>query len=344
METRRSTQHRRRGALGVLATLALVVPMSLPGAAPSASAGVSAPVIAGAGDIACDPTDPDFNGGNGSGRKCRAKAVSDLLLDMQSVRLYRVLAVGDTQYECGALSAYQASYDTSWGRVRSITSPIPGDEEYGSDGVGCGGATASGYFSYFGAAAGPPTKGYYAFEVPAGCTSASPVCWHVIAINTNDGCKRVSCNVSSAQVTFMKNELDANSADCTLVMWHTPRWRSHARSATGPFSNKLPTALWNAAVQHGADVTMHGNQHWYERFSPQNASGGASSTGTRAFIVGTGGDSTGNPRFVAPNSQFRSRDLGVLKLTLHANGYDWAFVNRFGDTIDTGTDTCRNTA
>lgn len=321
----------------VVATFAVTAAMTVTG---SATAGGGDPVIAAAGDIACDPADPKFGGGVGSGKRCRAMATSDLLLDMIDDRLDRVLAIGDTQYECGALSAFHASYSESWGRVKSITSPIPGDEEYGI-GSGCGGATASGYFDYFGAAAGERSKGYYSFGVPAGCTSSSPVCWHVVALNTNDACSRVPCGGNSTQVTWLRDDLDAHLGSCTIVMWHTPRWRSNTKS-NGPFANKLPQHVWRAAVEHGADITLHGNQHFYERFAPQDANGGPSSTGTRAFIVGTGGKSTGTPRFAAPNSQSRSNAIGVLKLTLHDGSYGWAFIDRFGTTIDSGSDTCRN--
>ena len=58
--------------------------------------------------------------------------------------------------------------------------------------------------------------------------------------------------------------------------------------------------------------------------------------------MGTGGKSTGTPRFAAPNSQFRSNAMGVLKLVLHDGSYNRAFIDRFGTTIDSGTDTCRN--
>lgn len=332
-----------RGSRSRLVASILVATVAVTGAVTlrsSATAGGGDPVIAAAGDIACDPADPKFAGGVGSGKKCRAMATSDLLLDMLDDRLDRVLAIGDTQYECGALAAFHASYDESWGRVRSITAPIPGDEEYGT-GAGCGGTTASGYFDYFGAAAGDPSRGYYSFNVPAGCTSSSPVCWHVVGLNTNDGCRRVACSGNSAQVDWLRADLDAHLASCTIVMWHTPRWRSNT-SSDGPFTNKLPQHIWRAAVEHGADITLHGNQHFYERFAPQDVNGGQSSTGTRAFIVGTGGKSTGTPRFAAPNSQVRSNALGVLKLTLHDGSYAWQFIDRFDATVDSGSDTCRN--
>src|SRR6185436_21167773 len=109
------------------------------------------PIIAAAGDIACDPADASFNGGNGTATACRMKATSDLLLGLG---LTAVLLLGDNQYEDGAAAKYQASYHPSWGRLKAITRPLPGNHEYATPG-------AAGYLSYFGAAAGDPAKGYY---------------------------------------------------------------------------------------------------------------------------------------------------------------------------------------
>src|SRR6187397_1500224 len=41
----------------------------------------SDPVIAAAGDIACDPTNSSFNGGAGTSNSCRQKYTSDLLVN-----------------------------------------------------------------------------------------------------------------------------------------------------------------------------------------------------------------------------------------------------------------------
>ena len=68
-----------------------------------------------------------------------------------------VLPIGDLQYECGQASAYQAVYDPSWGRVKAISHPAVGDNEY--TGNGCSTSGASGYFGYFGAAATPLQPG-----------------------------------------------------------------------------------------------------------------------------------------------------------------------------------------
>ena len=41
-----------------------------------------------------------------------------------------VLALGDTQYECGELENYLGAYDLSWGQFKGMTRPAPGHHEY----------------------------------------------------------------------------------------------------------------------------------------------------------------------------------------------------------------------
>ena len=88
---------------------------------------------------------------------------------------------------------------------------------------------------------------------------------------------------------------------------------------------------------------LNGHEHNYERFAKQNTSGAVDPNGIREFVVGTGGASHGYP-FGTPlaNSQVRNDTTwGVLKLTLHATGYDWQFVPVAGSTFtDSGSDTC----
>src|SRR5262245_57710398 len=172
------------------------------------------PVIGAAGDIACSSSSSNFNGGNGTADKCRQKYTSDLLVNQG---LAAVLPLGDAQYESGTLSGFQKSYALSWGRVKSITRPAPGNHEYKT-------TNASGYFDYFngtGAATGPAgdrTKGYYSFDVGT---------WHLIALNSTDHCTIVSCAAGSAQEQWLKADLAANANKyCTLAFWHDPRFNS----------------------------------------------------------------------------------------------------------------------
>jgi hypothetical protein len=83
--------------------------------------------------------------------------------------------------------------------------------------------------------------------------------------------------------------------------------------------------------------------HFYERFAPQTPAGVANaSTGIRQFTVGTGGKSLAGFATIAANSEIRdNQTFGVLRLTLHADGYTWRFVPIAGKTFtDTGSGFC----
>lgn len=287
-------------------------------------AAASDPVIAAAGDIACDPANSNFNSGNGTTNNCRQKSTSNLLVN---TGLTAVLDLGDNQYECGGYQAFLKSYDLSWGRVKSITHPSVGNHEYlTSGGTNCT-SNAAGYFKYFGSAAGSSGKGYYSFNVGS---------WHLISLNTQ--CSQVGgCGSGSDQYNWLKSDLAANTNKCTLAFWHIPLFSSGGRAG----SNSKP--FWQLLYNSNADLILNGHDHIYERFAPQNPSGGADSTrGIREFVVGTGGANHTSIDSVAANSQVRNTStFGVLRVTLHANSYDWKFVPEAGKTFtDSGTGTC----
>src|SRR5947207_14326673 len=144
----------------------LILPILLGGCAgtryKSPAQPATAPVTSGsskklvaAGDIACDPQMSKFNHGEGTRTWCRQKATSDLAV---ALKPDAVLALGDNQYEDGRLEKYRAAYDPSWGRLKSVTYPTPGNHEYHISG-------AVDYFAYFGERAGEPKKGYYSFDL-----------------------------------------------------------------------------------------------------------------------------------------------------------------------------------
>lgn len=275
------------------------------------------PVLAAAGDIACDPDSPSFNEGNGTATECRMKATSDLLVSrLPDV----VLPLGDTQYEDGALARYALSYDPTWGRVLAKTRPVVGNHEYGTAG-------AAGYFAYFGAAAGDPDKGYYSFDLGS---------WHVVVLNSNCGAPG-GCAAGSPQETWLRADLAAHPGVCTLAAMHHPRFSSGMHG-----SDPAQSAFWDALYEAGADVVLTGHEHEYERFAAQRPDGTADALhGIREFVVGTGGKD--QRPFVTPvdNSEVRlTGTYGVLELTLHAASYDWALVATDGTTADSGSGTC----
>jgi hypothetical protein len=273
--------------------------------------------IAAAGDIACDPGSSHFNGGQGSGLNCRQQATSDLLV---GAGYDAVLLAGDIQYENGAYSKFLASYDPSWGRVKAITRPVPGNHEYQTGG-------AAGYYQYFGPAAGDPAKGYYSYDLGG---------WHVVALNSN--CSAVGgCGAGSAQEQWLRADLAANPASCTLAYWHHPRFSSGAHGSDSTY-----TAFWQALYDANADVVIVGHDHDYERFAPQNASGALDlARGIRQFVAGSGGKEVRPFGTIRANSEARdASSLGVLELTLGASGYEWRYRPAVGSFTDSGSAGC----
>ncbi len=333
----KSFKHFIRYALMISMAMALLwyLPGLLTGspAQPGTSINAAAagdPVIAAAGDIACDPGSSAFNGGLGTSSSCRQLYTSNLLVN---AGLTAVLDLGDNQYYCGSDQAFNQSYDLSWGRVKSITHPSVGNHEYlTSGGTGCNpsNAGAAGYFKYFGSAAGTPGEGYYSYNVGA---------WHLIALNSN--CGNVGgCGSGSPQYTWLQSDLKANPNECILAYWHIPLFSSGGRAAP----NSQP--FWNLLYAAHADLILNGHDHIYERFAPQNPSGGLDTTnGIVEIISGTGGADHTSLSTIAANSLVRNTTTyGVLKLTLHASSYDFQFVPEAGQTFtDSGSAACHNT-
>jgi acid phosphatase type 7 len=278
--------------------------------------GVSVTIVA-AGDIACDPTAADFNGGLGSEKRCRQKYVADII---GQINPDAVLTLGDSQYEENTLEQFKASYDLSWGRLKSITHPAVGNHEYLTK-------DASGYYSYFGATAGDPSKGYYSYDLGA---------WHIIALNSN--CTQINgCEAASAQGQWLKADLAAHPTKCTLAYWHHPRFSSGHHGNNPDFID-----FWEMLQRSGADLVLVGHDHNYERFAPQDALGNADSAGLRQFVIGTGGKGVRPFEVIQPNSEVRdSNTYGVLKLTLKDSSYDWTFIPEAGASFtDSGSQHC----
>lgn len=257
------------------------------------------------GDIACDPTSPDFNGGRGDARFCQEKATSDLVV---AAHPDAVLALGDNQYEDATLSGFEQSYDPTWGRFKDITYPVPGNHEYQTPG-------AAGYFAYFGALARNTTGGYYSFNLGA---------WHFIALNSECTQPGVGgCGVGSPQEQWLLSDLAANRSSCTLAFWHEPRFTS-GRNLNHPALQ----AFWDDLYTYGTAIVLNGHDHIYERFAPQNPQQQADARGIREFIVGGGGNNH-QPSYgtIQPNSLVRDNTTyGVMKLTLRSGSYDWQYL------------------
>ncbi|MBA3658202.1 MAG: Ig-like domain-containing protein [Gemmatimonadales bacterium] len=227
-----------------------------------------------------------------------------------------VFVAGDNVYEDGTLKEFQRCYGPTWGRHKHRTRPAPGNHEYNTPG-------AAGYFDYFGASAGDPSRGYYSYDLGA---------WHVVMLNSS-----VPARPGSSQARWLEDDLDRHPSACTVAIWHHPLYSAESSSP------RMQTA-WELLLAHGAELVINGHAHSYQRYAPQDAAGRPDhDTGIREFIVGTGGRGVGgaNRAPAANNEAFYAGGLGVLKLTLHPTSYDWEFVPEPGQRFsDTGSGTC----
>jgi hypothetical protein len=271
---------------------------------PFSTALAADPVFVGAGDIAnCSRTQDE--------------ATAKLLDGITGT----VFAAGDNVYEKGTAKEYADCYGPTWGRHKGRTWPVPGNHDYETPG-------ASGYYGYFGSRAGDPKQGYYSINLGA---------WHVVMLNSN--CSAVGgCGATSPQGKWLRSDLAANTKACTIAVWHHPRFTSKRTTPDG-----LTSSLWQALYQYGAEVVVSGHQHNYERFAPQTPAGVADpSYGIRQFVVGTGGAALVGFSTTMKNSQVRnSQTYGVLRLTLRASSYGYAFVPIAGQSFrDSGSAMC----
>jgi hypothetical protein len=281
-------------------------PQQPPPATPPAAAGetpAAEPVVfVGAGDIAnCDVA-------SGGGAVATARVLDRIP--------GTIFTLGDHAYPAGTAKDFKSCYENTWGRHKARTRPAPGNHDYGTP-------KATGYFDYFGENAGPDRRGYYSYNLGA---------WHIISLNSY-----VPADGRSDQVKWLREDLAANPAACTLAYWHIPLFSSGAHG-----NDRRMVDVWKVLYEARADVILSGHDHDYERFAPQDWRGRSEpERGVRAFVVGTGGGGVYRFKRVQANSEVRNDGAyGVLKLTLAATSYDWEFVPAVGTFKDSGSAQC----
>jgi hypothetical protein len=269
-------------------------PYRSPGPLPTFPA--SATVLLAVGDIGtCDDTNDD--------------SVAELAKQLPGA----IALLGDDVYPDGGLADYERCFDPAWGPLRARIHPAQGNHDFES-------SDASGYYDYFGTAAGTAHEGWYSYDLGT---------WHVIVLNSD--CPSVGgCGEGSPQLTWLKADLQAHPALCTLAYWHHPRYSSGEHG-----DDPRTEQLWEALAAAGADLVLSGHDHDYERLAPVD--------GIRSFVVGTGGHSL--IAFARPpirQTELRADDsYGLLALDLGAVGYSWQFVPIPGDELtDHGTAAC----
>ncbi len=276
----------------------------------SASVGttnVGGPTVVAVGDIACKPGDPV------TPLRCQQDATAALA---QTYDPRYVLGLGDLQYETGALTAFANSYDKSWGALKQVTRPVPGNHEYRTP-------EARDYYTYFEDQVSR-AEGYYAFDVGS---------WRVYALNSN--CTLIDC---ARQARWLNRQMTNTPRSCSAIMLHHPLFSSggeHGNSSEG-------RRFWNVAYRHGADLALSGHDHDYERFRRMNPSGDPDLNGLFQFVAGTGGKSLYSFGSTVQGSLARDNHAaGVLALTLGEEQFAYEYKTIDGETVDSGVRDCR---
>jgi acid phosphatase type 7 len=234
--------------------------------------------------------------------------------DAQTARLIRtldparVLTLGDNAYPNGTLQQFKRYYHPTWGTFKAKTRPAPGNHDYHTP-------DAAGYFGYFGSRAPAPNYTYVLGQ------------WRMVSLN--------SATNRAAAFTFLRQTLTSDSHLCELVYFHHPRWSSgwHGNDAS-------MDALWDEAVAQGVDVVLTGHDHNYERFALLGSDGQPMASGTREFVVGTGGAPLRNVGPAIAGSRRRIKAWGVLRMALRVDSYSWRFRNVGNAVLDSGTTGC----
>jgi hypothetical protein len=223
-----------------------------------------------------------------------------------------IALLGDNVYPSATDSNLRECLGPSWGPMRDRIRPILGNHDYV-------GGNADAHFEFFGPGAGEPGQTWYSYQLGE---------WHVVALDSN--CEEAGgCGPGSPQHEWLLADLRQADAECLLAYWHHPLLSSGRHGGV-----EAVRPLWDAVVEAGVDVTLHGHDHTYERLTVD---------GVESFVVGTGGRSLYLwERDPLPETSARhDRNYGLLYLVLGEGEFTWDFLPLGASTFtDAGTGDC----
>lgn len=162
---------------------------------------------------------------------------------------------------------------------------------------------------------------------PTSGTSAQPWysysvgSWRVLVVDAN--CTAVSCSAGAAQTQWLKRQLAANKARCTVLAMHQPRFSSDNEHGNDPAVD----ALWRVAYTGGIDLVIAGHAHDYERIGPVGITGRPDAKGPTLLVVGTGGTALRSFAKLTPASTKRIDNMwGMARLTLRPGTWTAQFL------------------
>jgi hypothetical protein len=218
----------------------------------------------------------------------------------------KFLYLGDV-YENGTAQEYAQYYDPGFGRMKAITAPTPGNHEWAN--------RAQGYDPYWGPGVLQPNGGhYYSFDLGG---------FHFVSINSEE-----DTGYSSAQVTWLKQDLARYAGTCTIAFSHKPRF-----SAGPQWNTQSMEPVWRALSGH-AVVLLSGHAHNYQRQLPTRL--------VTQFVMGTGGhEVSGADPQDARLAASAGGVVGALRMRLEPGTINFDFITDEGQDLDRGQIPCK---
>lgn len=227
------------------------------------------------------------------------KVVSMIAADHPDAFLY----LGDV-YESGTAEEFSQNYDPSYGRLKSITHPTPGNHEWPN--------RATGYFPYWDSTIHGAE--YYSFGLGG---------WHFLSLNSE-----ADHGDGSAQVAWLRKKLGRYRGTCNIAFMHRPRY------SAGLHGNAKDMDPLVRPLRGHAAIVLFGHDHNYQRLDVGH--------GAWHFIVGTGGNTLydvdeGFPGLAASSDT----KFGALRLDLGRRQAEFQFRAVGGKILDRGRVRCR---
>ncbi len=218
--------------------------------------------VVAAGDMACDVTDRRSRVESAATDQCQAQRVSDVAVGLHPDYL---LGLGDYQYEVPAAAAYREVYGPGWGRLRDVTIPAIGNQEYKVH-------DANTFHDYFGERSGPDS-GYWSTDV--GCVARRRA-QQQTARPSRAGAGGVAAQQRGSRPTSRRATPGApSSRSCTTALVQRHRRAGHP-----------PRRPRRHPRRHGVDLMLSGHEANYERFTARDAQGRPSATGIVQMVAG----------------------------------------------------------
>jgi hypothetical protein len=350
------------------------------------SADTTTYTLAAVGDIACEPA-TDENSATPSALKCGSPdkggfaAENATAQQASQMNPDAVALLGDEQYEVGKLSDFEQSFDQSWGGLRLLARPAPGNHEYygysikGDDEAAQNGTGYFGYFNGVDQDGNPNQDGVAGTDTPEwqGWYSYNLGSWHVISLNAecssapfHHDCSTTDKGLLAQETRWLAADLTSDASACIVAYWHQPTFSATKSAKAVPDPSKpgvggpegrAADAWWKLLYNAHTTLVLNGHEHVYARFRSMNPAGKyAPKLGIRQFIIGTGGEDLDTlarkaKGFANPNVvTAQAGAFGVLNLQLEPNGYSFSYKpvlpgpGRGSATLryhDSGSGSCR---